>query len=107
MSLTSALSSAGLPTNVATRIAKSICCLVKSTIRSEVVVPIGPLAVNTTDDLPPLNALDFETGQLVYVRSVDAFFYFVDFGATVPPVADGITVTTTSRGGNTRFLRLL
>lgn len=107
MSLPQALVSAGIPTNIATRIARSICCLVKDTVREIIEPPVLPLSVDATTDLVLLNAGPFVTGQLVYVRSVDAFFYFVDFGATTPPTVDNITVTATSRGGNTRFLRQL
>lgn len=100
------LSRLGVPGNIAAAIERAICCCIKQQI-SRITVLTQPLSVDTTTDLTTLSATGFLTGQQVYVRSVDAFFYFVDFGAGPAPVADGITVTTTTRGGNTRFLRVL
>ncbi len=106
MSCSLHLRSLGIPGNIAASIERAICCCINRQL-SRITVLSQPLSVDTTTDLAALGTAGFLTGQQVYVRSVDAFFYFVDFGAGPAPVADGITVTTTTRGGNTRFLRVL
>lgn len=85
-------------------IGKSFCCAVLEVMSNA--APYQPV-VDTPEQLETLDIAGFGDGQQVFVRNLEAFFYFHGYTNGAPPAVAPNLVTITARGGDSRFVREL